>query len=348
MDWFAIFVVALFVSAPPGKCSCDTGVLRSYGLGPGDVDLGEMDLFESSPGRLLLLKRASGTDSVQVYETSDSAMWRRMQHQDEVAVSHLVASSGAAQGRVLYRLSNDDSVLERSVDGGQSWITAQLRFQSGDSAQELDRKRLKIAIVGTNGLTLYGRVYRRAGQKDLSDAHVASWPGVYVSRDGGDDWQPFARDLVVGTAVADRGDAVFAVSASGLVQSKDNGRNWSAALMGYHLPKSFSITGAEKAPPDRREKSLAVYQMEFPADNPDSVFLVTNGGLFITHNAGENWCLTTFGSDMFNMVSSVALANPSGSHVFATTVDRSGPALWESRDAGLSFRRISVGTARQE
>jgi photosystem II stability/assembly factor-like uncharacterized protein len=266
-----------------------------------------------------------------------------MQHQDEVAVSHLVASSGAAQSRVLYRLSNDDSVLERSVDGGQSWITAQLRFQSEDSAQELDRKSLKITIVGTNGLTIYGRVYRRAAVKDLSDSHVASWPGVYVSRDGGDDWQPFARDLVVGTAVAEHGGSVFAVSARGLVESKDNGHSWSAASMAYHLPKSFPIMGAEKAPPERREKSLAVYQMEFPPDNSDSVFLVTNAGLFITHNAGEKWCLTTFGSNMFNMVSSVALVNPSGSHIFVTTVDHSGPLLWESKNGGQSFQRVTLG-----
>lgn len=149
--------------------------------------------------------------------------------------------------------------------------------------------------------------------------------------------------LVVGTTVAEHGGSVFAVSASGLVESKDNGRSWSAALMGHHLPKSFPITGAEKAHPDRREKSLAVYQIGFPADNPDSIFLVTNGGLFITHNAGEKWCLTTFGSDMLNMVSSIALANPSGSHLFVTTVDRSGPLLWESKNSGQSFQRITLG-----
>src|SRR5689334_7491718 len=294
MGWFPILVVALFVSGPPTQCSCDTGVSHSYSLGPGDVDLGETNLFESSPGRLLLLKRPSGTDSVQVYETRDSDRWRRVQHQDEVALSNLVASSGAGQSRVLYRLSNDDSVLERSVDGGRSWITAQLRFQSGDSSRRLDRKSLELALVGTNGLTLYGRVYRRAGLKDLSDSHVASWLGVYVSRDGGDKWQLFARDLVVGTVVAEHGGSVFAVSTSGIVQSRDNGRSWSAASMAYHLPKTFPITGAENGPPDRREKPLAVYQMEFSADNPDSAFFVTNGGLFITHDAGKNWCLTTF------------------------------------------------------
>jgi hypothetical protein len=343
MGWFPILVVALFVSSPPSQCSCDTGFLHSYSLGPGDVDLGEMNLFESSTGRLLLLKRPSGTDSVQVYETGASGTWRRVRRQDEVAVNHLVGSSGPAQSRVLYRLSTDDSMLERSVDGGQSWITAKLRFQSGDSVQEMDRKRLKITIVGTNGLTLYGRVYKRAGLKGLSDSDIASWPGVYVSRDGGNEWQPFARDLVVGTAVVEHGGSVFGVSASGLVESKDNGRSWSAALMAYLLPKSFLITGTEKAPPDRREKSLAVYQMEFPDDNPDSVFLVTNGGLFITHDAGKNWCLATFGSDMFNMVSSVALANTSSSHVFVTTMDRSGPLLWESKNGGQSFQRITLG-----
>jgi photosystem II stability/assembly factor-like uncharacterized protein len=143
--------------------------------------------------------------------------------------------------------------------------------------------------------------------------------------------------------VAEHGGSVFAVSTSGIVQSRDNGRSWSAALMAYHLPKTFPITGAENGPPDRREKPLAVYQMEFSADNPDSAFFVTNGGLFITHDAGKNWCLTTFGSDMFNMVSSVALANTSGSHVFVTTVDRSGPLLWESKNGGQSFQRITLG-----
>lgn len=141
MGWLPLFVLALLVSAPPNQCSCDTGVLHSYSLGPGDIDLGEMDLFESSPGRLLLRKRASGADSVQVYETSDTAMWRWMRHQDEIAVSHLVASSGTAQRSVLYRLLNDDSVLERSVDGGQSWVTSQLRFQSGDGVARARPKK---------------------------------------------------------------------------------------------------------------------------------------------------------------------------------------------------------------
>ena len=68
-----------------------------------------------------------------------------------------------------------------------------------------------------------------------------------------------ARALTVslGKCLAAGFGSVFGVSASGLVESKDNGRSWSAALMAYLLPKSFLITGAEKAPPDRREKSLA-------------------------------------------------------------------------------------------
>jgi len=46
---------------------------------------------------------------------------------------------------------------------------------------------------------------------------------------------------------------------------------------------------------------------------------------------------------MLSMVSSVALANTPGSHVFVTTVDRSGPLLWESKDGGQSFLRITLG-----
>jgi photosystem II stability/assembly factor-like uncharacterized protein len=258
-------------------------------------------------------------------------------------MSHLIVSSGATQNKVLYRLLEADSVLERSVDGGRTWIRAQLHFQGRDNQQKFDRKRMRTTIVGTNGLTLYGRVYRRPGVRDLSAPQVALWRGVYVSHDGGDDWHLFASDLVIGTTVAEHGSAVFAVSASGLVESKDDGRTWSAAQIAQHLPRSFPITGAEKAPPDRRGEPLAVYQMEFSPNDSHAVFLVTNGGLFISHDEGQNWCLTTFGSDTFDMVSSVALANQSGSHVFATTVDRSGPALWESRNGGLSFQRVSIG-----
>jgi photosystem II stability/assembly factor-like uncharacterized protein len=137
--------------------------------------------------------------------------------------------------------------------------------------------------------------------------------------------------------------SVFAVRTTGVVESKDNGRTWSAAEIAGRLPKSLPITSAQNAPPDRRQRNLWVYQMEFPQSDPLSAFLVTNGGLFITHDNGKNWCLATFGSDVLNTVASVAFADESGFHVLAITVDYSGPALWRSQDGGRSFQRVHVG-----
>lgn len=336
MFWNQLLVIAVLVSGPQSGCSCDPIGSQSYSLGPADVDVGAMHVLRAGPERLVLLKRAIGTDDIHVYVSRDGMAWHKAGPKQQLALDHLVVSSGTYGSKgVLYRLLKSGSVLERSEDGGLGWTRAKLLFPGRSSEDKAQPKGVRITVVGANGLRLYGRARGFYSQ----DIPVS---GIYVSNDGGDRWQLFSTDLVVGTTVAEHEGLILGVSTAGVVESRDNGRTWAAAEIAQKLPTSLPLRDAQAAPVGRRQKKLEVYQMEFPQTHPDSVFLVTNGGLFITHDEGKNWCVATFGSDVLYTVSSVALVNESGSHLLATTVERAGAVLWESKDGGQSFRRIPV------
>lgn len=337
MFWGLVFLSMLLVSAPPGACSCETVSSRSYQLGPADADFGAMQILQTGPEQYVLLTRPIGAERNLAYISSDGERWHRAPRRQQIAMSHLVVASGVGRGKSLYRLLADDSVLERSTDSGRNWVRAKLLFPGKEDKPQ----QIRLTIVGINGLALFARI----GTKEPSGPQNTPWPGVYFSRDGGDEWQLFANDLVVGTTVPELGGTVFAVNRTGLVESKDNGHTWSSAENAQRLPTALRLQDAQDVPPSRRQTNLEIYQIEFLQLDPRSAFLVTNGGLFITHDNGRNWCLVTFDSDMLYTVLSVAIANQSGSHVLATTADRLGPKLWESKDGGESFRPVAIKTS---
>jgi len=339
MLWSQIFLIAFLISTPPSTCSCQTGSSLSYRLGPGDIDFGAMQILRASPGQLLILKRPIGADRKQVYVSTDGERWRRAAHQQELAMSHLVIASGAARGKNLYRLLQDDSVLERSDDMGKRWRRTMLRLQPLADLRGT-QQRMRLRIVGVNDLTLYANLET----KDVTAGREwKALQGVYVSRNGGDDWQVFSKTLVAGSPVSEAGGVVFGIDGTGLVESRDEGQTWSATEIGQHLPAVLPLQDAQNAPVSRRSRNVQIYQMEFEQGNPHSAFLVTNGGLFVTHDNGKKWCLLTFGSDALYTVSSVAIAD--GSHIFATSTDLLGPKLWESKDGGESFHPVPVKTS---
>src|SRR5262249_28719516 len=161
--------------------------------GPADVDLGVMHVVRGDPEHLFLLQRAVGNDYVRVYVSSDGEVWHRARRQEQLSMSRLVVSSGITHSKVLYRLSDGASQVERSTDNGRTWVPAKLDFHKANGEHK-QRTRTNITILGTHGLTLYAR----AATKESPDSSGHSWPDVYVSRDGGDNWQLFATDLVVG------------------------------------------------------------------------------------------------------------------------------------------------------
>lgn len=344
MLWDQIFLIALLFSTLPSACSCETASARSYRLGSGDIDFGSMQILRASPDQFVMLKRPIGAGREQVYLSGNGKKWHRASQQQELALTHLVTASGAGRGKTLYRVSGNysslegSSVLERSDDLGKSWRRATLRFQSLAGSPEGVRKQIRLRILGVNDLTLYASIA-------VANEAAREWkalPGIYVSRDGGDQWRLFSTDLSTESAVVETDKFIFGLGSTGLVKSKDDGRTWTPAEIGQRLPAAFSLQGFENAPIDRKSKPLEVYQLEFQPGDPPSAFLVTNGGLFITHDNGKTWCLVTFDSDALYTVQSVAIADGDGLHVLATTAGPKGSELWESKDGGKAFNRVPL------
>jgi len=296
-------------------------------LGPADVDFGAIQVLKTSLGNLLVLERPSGHDRKKLYVSSDGERWRRATTEEESAMGDLIVVSGSSSSHDLYRTIESDSVLERSRDGGRNWARAALHFRNREG---VGAEKPRLALIGIDGLTLYARVWT-----GLPNSHYKPWPGVYISDDGGNNWEFFSDNLIPGSGVTRLGEAVLGEGKDGLIQLKNGASEWAPAELGRQLPMGLLLG-------DRRVRDLLIYQMEFPKGDDESALFVTNAGLFITHGRGKRWCMVTFDSKTMFTVLTVAIASSDGSHIFATTADPRGPRLWESSDRGESFRPVSL------
>src|SRR5215813_12416009 len=132
MFWCQLFLAVLLASVTQTRCLCKTPSSHLYRLGPADVDLGVMHVVRGDPEHLFLLQRAVGNDYVRVYVSSDGEVWHRARRQEQLSMSRLVVSSGITHSKVLYRLSDGASQLERSTDNGRTWVPAKLDFHKAN------------------------------------------------------------------------------------------------------------------------------------------------------------------------------------------------------------------------
>lgn len=337
-------VLILFLLSTSSTCPCQTSSPRAYELGPSDVDFGAMGILGTSTNRLIMLRRPIGADNRQVYLGSTGRGWHRASRQQEIALNHLVIASGAGHGTTLYRLLGDhsnvegSSILERSADKGRSWRRAKLQLLSPVLIAKNSPRQMRLRVLGVDGLTVFANIaVRRDGTREWENL-----PGVYVSRNGGDQWILFSTDLDPESIVTENGGLIFGVRDARMVKSNDDGRSWVPAEIGEHLPADLPLQGLENAPSNRRSAKLQIYQLEFLSSNVDSALFVTNGGLFIARDNGKQWCLVTFDTDLLYTVQSVAIAGPNGSHILVSTTGPSGPKLWESMDRGQTFHSSPI------
>lgn len=266
---------------------------------------------------------------------------------------------------VRYRLPLSGERLERSSDNGKHWKQALLLVNNASTSEIAGREatsnrfswRFELAAIHPlSPDTVYGcfTAVTPVKRPATLSQQPAARAGIYVSTDGGDHWSLFFQDFrrrsfeepcLIGISAIDPNVMVLH-GQSWLIITRDGGKDWVPAgdqaelespahLKGYveasERLKSKHISAAKQRPYDWTY--LTVMGIVFDPRNKDTIYLVTNKGLYITRDAGKNWCLLLTGNNTLFAVGSVFIDESKSNRVFVS----SGTTVLVSRDGGCNF-----------
>jgi photosystem II stability/assembly factor-like uncharacterized protein len=240
--------------------------------------------------------------------------------------------------------------LYRSADGGRSWAppTPAARFP-GFSVTALapDPVRPATLWIGLTGVVRGGRLLvtedggstfaevrrwdERAGARAVAVAllggrrvvAVGGDDGLEISEDGGSSWRASRPPLDPGAGVSfvafhpARPQLLFAGTFRHPFRSADLGRSWVRIASGM-------------------VEDTTVFDLDFASGDPDDFWAATCGWVYRTTDGGTSWVRHREGlADRRTHVVRIDPRNPE--RILAGTTG----GLFESRDAGKSFRRLS-------
>ena len=191
----------------------------------------------------------AGTDDGVYLSVSHCGTWQRLPTRIDGLEAHPRAADVVALSERTWLVATDQGLL-RSTDAGARWQRLKLGLANSVSAVAASARDAKLAVAATPF-------------------------GFFLSRDAGATWQQVSRGLEAGAfhslALLPGDDRlVFAATKTGLLRSVDQGRTWERR--GSGLPLS-DIAGLAFAPDGR-----SIYASDF-----------TNGGIFVSSDAGDTW-----------------------------------------------------------
>jgi photosystem II stability/assembly factor-like uncharacterized protein len=196
---------------------------------------------------------------------------------------------------------------------------------------------------------------------------VGTARGLFVSRNGGDRWEPVGQDVVSGAVsdIAWPGAVLFVTTEHGLFGSRDGGSRWNA--VGEDLPDVplMSVVASSYFERDpvlfvgsdgeglyrSRDGGKTFERLRFPGRRVydlywwrASLFAGTEAGPFVSTDAGENWELLAEDLEDVPIYTFHIPApdSPSGSDILLGT-DR---GAFKSSDGGLSWRAMTRGLSK--
>ncbi|MFZ5862239.1 MAG: WD40/YVTN/BNR-like repeat-containing protein [Nitrospirota bacterium] len=211
----------------------------------------------------------------------------------------------------MFALTTYSIGLLRSVDRGETWSSANHGIRSFSL--------YRLALDPRNA----DRIYVGAGGG-----------GVYVSEDGGKTFEERNdglgnTDIGFLTLHPTRPDHLYVVTSTGVYRSPDRGRTWSPWNQGDRFTESQQC------------QDLVVVA----STHPETVLLASNRGVFVRREGDPEWkedAKTLAG----RRITAMAM-HPDERRVFAAAFrdgrTLSGGGLYESRNAGSSWRRVDRG-----
>ena len=209
----------------------------------------------------------------------------------------------------LYVGTFSDGVY-RSVDSGRHWAL----INSG--------MRDYIAVV--NGLAI--------NPKNPTTLYAATTMGAYRTLDNGGSWERIVEGLdslfIVSLAVDPENPAiVYAGTSGGIYKSLDAGAHWKASNQGLIKERRADAM------------SLGINSIAIDPEKPDSVYVGSARGFFLSRNRGESWTQIEKGEKGINdlFITSVVISRDQPKTIYAGT----NRGLYQSRNEGENWEKIS-------
>ncbi len=317
-------------------------------------------------GRLTIVARKSGVPQANYYsvpeyfETRDEGkVWQALPGDipSGVPAAPYIYFQAPSDPTVIYKLISDLGLYLRSVDGGHRWRLPKYEIDGKSPDQVAEQlggatgfhlEVLIVAVHPTDPNTLYAGMRATPWPGSGDDLTDHSLLGLFRSTDGGDHWAKFTDEIQAfrpnwtGTSVLGinptNPDVVFGVGRHGIEKSTDAGRTWlpvgeehsleARPLYRAELKSKTKILGAPVA--------LEAYEFLFDPKDTQTVYLLSNRGIFKTVDQGKSWRLLDLGFDEVDAITTVALNPGQSNQLFVGS--RYG--LFASHDGGCHFRRF--------
>lgn len=317
---------------------------------PADVDIYEIRVINVASNSIEALMGGGGLKR-QMFISVDQGRHWKPSTSAKGSFDGLNAVSGASRSAVFYRSLNNGKGILRSSNGGSTWAPAKLAVRG----MEHERGPIQISISGISdgGATLYGRIQRRIDGGPIGFERIS---GIYVSRDYGDNWELSSLRLLDDSpiAIGDRNrNLLFGVNKDGLVRSVDGGQTWMPVGEQKELRRPLVLKGRQseirklmssgQIVPENLKRGLPneVIQIEVTEDN-HTVYVVTSGGLMISHDLGMSWCRSEVGGNVRDVINGLAIVPGDVADVYVSSrraEDRLS-TVYRSTDAGRHFKVV--------
>jgi photosystem II stability/assembly factor-like uncharacterized protein len=234
---------------------------------------------------------------------------------------NVVFSPDYADDGTIFSANWDDVV--RSTDRGRSWRAIAVSPPPPDD-------RLRQFVIALSPTFASDRtVFAATRHGEVFRSEAASDPGTWERVGGfGDDER--VRSLALSPDYANDRE-LYAGTVAGVYSSDDEGRTWNA-------------TGPRMAtPPEGGEVDLGALVAPSPDYGTDgTVFAGTDGGLFVTRDAGGSWAEVTVPPLTTSSQIEAVAVSPDYTRDHTVLVSTRELGLIQSTDGGRSFERVGV------
>jgi len=300
------------------------------------------------------------------FQTKDNGKsWQTLigdQPQTLQAVPYIYFQS-PSDPKTSYKLLSDLGLYLRSEDSGRTWALPQYSVDGKTPMQIADETggrgyHLEARIVGVHpkdAKTLFAGMRVAPWSDSSSDLRTKQLSGLYKSVDGGEHWVRLTDEIhafglnwtqtsAVGVSPGNP-DIIFAVGQHGIEKSENGGKTW--ALVGQAgLLNSRPLYRAEvnsKTKMLGAPVSQEVYEFLFDPNTLQTVYMLTNRGIYKTIDGGNSWRLLALGFDEIDAITTVALNPTNPDQIFVG----SKYGIFFSKDGGCHFDRIPSPDGQQ-
>ena len=273
-------------------------------------------------------------------------------------------TSEFTSSHVRYRLPANGATLETSEDDGKHWREALLNlpgFEKPQNFRVTSKSRLLVevaAIHPTRPRTLFA-CFTAVSDTDKTTStgmRSADLPGIYVSKDAGDHWSLFSADFrrrvleepcLLGIS-QNNPDTMLLHGVSGLVITHDGGQTWAPVGEQSQLEKPARLKDYDGALARLKSKGivppkqwpydwtyLSIDGIFFDRREDGVIYIVSNKGLYVTHDGGLTWCLLHSGEGKLFGINSLFIDGKTG-YLFVS----SNRQILLSKDRGCHFEQF--------